>query len=262
MVATVDTTSLNRALFLAARTSTRDFRNIIDSTGFFIAVKAQLYTPAVDQETINSELDVTTFPAILESGKRSTAKNKQNSSIMLPVGRGSLAEMIVVARMHPGSKYSMMTDNRWPVTMPRTEGIANFWFAVQEIAEKMIKARHSSTAWFKAGWGMVAKKLRQGFTDTTLEDQVIDIEAEVLKTNDNFGAVTKGGTASTPWLTLENLIGLDPDYPTLARSRNDALIRYGTGPLQKAVSEQAAEMQARYLPRFEAKLAMEFNAQK
>jgi hypothetical protein len=72
---------------------------------------------------------------------------------------------IVLARMHPNSKFSMMTGNRWGIPADAvpdfnrgrgrgsgTDSQALFWAWVKQVAERMVKARHSSKGFLKRTW--------------------------------------------------------------------------------------------------------------
>ena len=119
----------------------------------------------VSQSTIDSDMQVTVTPIV-------SAGSKGQTNITSNVEK-TRAMMIVVARMHPNSKYSMETGNRWPVAIPmsglgvsrgsgfgpfmpspldRMAAKLNFWNFVEQVAERMVKARHSSTGFLKKSW--------------------------------------------------------------------------------------------------------------
>jgi hypothetical protein len=121
--------------------------------------------PVVSQSTIDSDMEVTVTPIISSGykGQTNITGNVEKTAAM----------MIVVARMSPKSKYSMDTGNRWPVAkllsgfgvsrgslfgpfqpspLDRMAAKLNFWNYVRDIAERMVKARHSSTGFLKHSW--------------------------------------------------------------------------------------------------------------
>ena len=164
----VDTSNLMRANTILVRHSKRSPARCINSTAYHVikdVVEADGGFPVVAQSTIDTEMQVTVTP-IVSTG------SKVDVNITGNVEK-TAAMMIVVARMHPNSKYSLMTGNRWPVAMPQMQGVTlaggkfgprspsplermankiNFWNYVEQVAERMVKARHSSTGFLKKSW--------------------------------------------------------------------------------------------------------------
>jgi hypothetical protein len=75
------------------------------------------------------------------------------------------AMMIVLARMHPGSRYNKLTGGYWALQAPSFKaasfgrayedpGMAArlFWQWVEDTAVRMVKARHSSSAFLLSCW--------------------------------------------------------------------------------------------------------------
>ena len=164
----IDTTNLMAAQKILLRHSKRSPARCVNSTAYFVikdVVEANGGFPVVSQGTIDSDMQVTVTPIV-------SAGSNGQSNITGNVEK-TRAMMIVVARMHPNSKYSMETGNRWPVAMPLTGlGVSrgggmgpfvpssldrmaarlNFWNYVEQVAERMVKARHSSTGFLKKSW--------------------------------------------------------------------------------------------------------------
>jgi hypothetical protein len=165
---TVDTSNLMRANMLLMRHSRRSPARCINSTAYHVikdVVDANGGFPVVAQSTIDTDMHVTVTP-VVSAGSRGEVNITGNVE-------KTRAMMIVVARMHPNSKYSMMTGNRWPLAFPDSQGITfvggqigprspsplermankiNFWNYVEQVAERMVKARHSSTGFLKKSW--------------------------------------------------------------------------------------------------------------
>jgi len=255
----VDSSSLIRACNLAKKSSSRSVELIVKSSAFQVAIKAQRYTPFVTQEKIDADLDKIATPA---------QGNKRRKSW----GSVTVAQAVVLARMHPGSRYSIMTDNRWPIVPPEFHGRRDagpaFWGFVVAAAERMRSARHSSTHFLIAGWVAVARKIKaSGFGGRSLGGSaIIDVEAEVINdagevlNTETFGTFTQGGSPNLYWMKIENLIGMDKSYPNLSRTRNEALLEKGGPALQRALNEQTSDMQRHYLPKVGEDLAREWNA--
>ena len=166
LTATFDTQNLNRAQSILLRHSRRSPARCINSTAYHVikdVVEAGGGFPMVAQTTIDTELEVIVTPKIGSKGK--PLKGKTDIS----VPDFSMAMMIVMARMNPNSKYSRSTGNRWPVVMPggknaremikgfgKAYGPENalrmFFDSIHDVAERMVRARHSSTGFLKKSW--------------------------------------------------------------------------------------------------------------
>lgn len=163
----VDTTNLMRAQMVLMKHSKRSPARCINSTAYHVmrdVVDADGGFPVVSQGTIDSDMQVTVTPTMYKSGPK---KGQNNGKTTIAVPDMSAAMLITIARMNPQSKYSLRTGNRWPVA---TQGgwhgmISGFAKAygsenamalamevVRPIAERMVKARHSSTGFLKKSW--------------------------------------------------------------------------------------------------------------
>lgn len=160
----VDVSNLMRAQVILMRHSSRTPARCLNSTAYHVikdVVEAGSGFPVVAQGTIDADMEVTVTPKIAMSGKRKGLPYK-NGATDIEVPDMSAAMLIVMARMNPDSKYSRMTGNRWPVPririkdFARTYGDANamqmFFEVIRPIAERMVRARHSSTGFLKKSW--------------------------------------------------------------------------------------------------------------
>ena len=156
----MDTAGLVRAIPLAVATGKRTVEQQAVTSLGWIFVNAQKATPKVEIATIDSELDATSTPVLSTRGKRRGLPLKSGRLNITTTPRTG-AEMIVVSRMiNPGiskttgqANYNLLTGNRWALPrLPKGIGAAGFWAAVKQIAVRMIKGRHSSTAFVKAGY--------------------------------------------------------------------------------------------------------------
>lgn len=169
-----------RAHQILLRHSTRSPARCINSTAYHVVkdvVEQNGGFPVVSQSRIDSDMNVTSSPAVLKSGKLSTSKSRQNEVIAFgnatpdaddeDQSRINTAMRIVLARMHPTSQYSIETGNRWGITAPSfgrgrstsrkfggsaTDSNALFWAWVKQVAERMVKSRRSSTGFLKKSW--------------------------------------------------------------------------------------------------------------
>ena len=175
----MDTSNLMRAQAILLRHQVkRTPARAVNSTAYFVirdVCDGGGGFPVVLQSTIDSDMNVTTSPAVLKSGKLTTDKSRQHEVVNFDnrtpdeddVSAMNTAMRIVLARMHPSSKFSIETGNRWGITAPSfgrgrstskkfggsaTDSTALFWAWVKEAAERMVKARHSSTGFLKKAW--------------------------------------------------------------------------------------------------------------
>ena len=164
----IDASNLMRANTILLRHSRQSPARCINRTAYFVikdVVETDGGFPVVAQSTIDSDMQVTVTPIV-------SAGSKGKNNITEDVEK-TRAMMIVIARMHPNSKYSLATGNRWPVAIPmsglgvsRGAGIGpfqpspldrmaaklNFWNYVKDVAARMVASRHSSTGFLKKSW--------------------------------------------------------------------------------------------------------------
>ena len=135
----------------------------VNKTALFVIRDAQKHTPFVEQSTIDTQLEVSTTPVIGNRGKPLKGK------VTYEVPSLGFADKIVMARMNPDSKYSLLTGNRWPVRKIRIKDFAKaygdenavqmFMEVIQPITDRMIRARHSSTHYLEHSWADIIKKI-------------------------------------------------------------------------------------------------------
>lgn len=165
----VDASNLMAAQKILIRHSKRSPARCINSTAYHVikdVVEANGGFPVVAQSRIDSDMQVAVTPIVSTRGPRKGLPLKDGTSDV-EVPDMSAAMLIVIARMNPNSKYSLSTGNRWPVA---TQGgwhamirgfakaygsqnaMAMAMDAIRPIAERMVKARHSSTGFLKKSW--------------------------------------------------------------------------------------------------------------
>jgi len=259
-VQTIDASSLNQAIAMALDVSTQEPRNLVINTGRGIALGAKTLTPYVEQETIDTELGVISTPVLASRGPRKGLPLKSGKK-NIEVPEQSLAIKIVLARLHPGSNYNQLTRQRWALdraTFSPGMGNAGFWAKVQLVAQRMVSARHSSTHFLQAGWKGVYRRLTEfRYVRGLVEENFIDVDVTASTVFDDMGSATLTGNGASVSLEIANRIGMKG---VNAETYNEALHQYGGPALQQAVNDRASEMQARYLPRWEAELARRWNA--
>ena len=234
----VDTSSIQKAVMLASKKTTRSMELLLADTAFYTAVKAQARMPYAELSDIDSSLDAT---ATLRSGRQTS----------LTVGQA-----IVLARANPNSKYNQVTGGRWALTMPKFAGElqrkvsylggyktsrADFINWLQAAEQRQKSARHSSTHFLQSGWKVVFKMIRAlGLRPFRNPGGEVNNPLNTLS-SDKLGDIQRGGMGtSSQWFRIENLIGTAGG--PLAEEHNAAMQDYGVPALQWAVDQQAAEM--------------------
>ena len=145
---TVDTTGLQSVIPALVEYGRRTVDEQCVTSMGMILQDAQKWTPFVATTRMDADLNVEAF-GVTKGGKLSKAKNPRRKDYRV---QGQAGLMIVVARMHPGSKYNELTGNRWALQKPPTKGEAEFWEWVADALNRMTRARHSSGHFLQAGY--------------------------------------------------------------------------------------------------------------
>lgn len=234
----VDTSSIQKAVGLALKSTSRKMELLLADTAFYTARYAYEKTPYAEISDIDASLD-----AVVQTTNKHPKFNEHGT---MRVGelQWTRGMMIAVMRTNPNSKYSHVTSNRWPLAKsPYKRGDYRNFEYFRDAAERMKSARHSSTHFLKSGWKPVflaikALGLRGRFTPPSNENELNTLELPA-----NTGGIDRGGMGtSSQWFRIENRIGLDSKYPALAAEHNAALMDYGIPALQYAVDKQAQDM--------------------
>lgn len=203
--------------------------------------------PVVLPSRMDAELQATMSPAILESGKRSTAKSRQREVVNLP--QRSAAAMIVIASMHPGSKYNIRTGNVFERKMlppsGAMQGAWRFWQEIDVIAERMVKARHSSSGFFR----LCAEVVFWMFSAATDKNPVISSAAltgfDALpgtgNVSKNIGKLAGGTVATGDRNNARATFWVTATEPDTKGKPGGAIYRVAQPVWQRAVDAIAAE---------------------
>ncbi len=268
----VDASRLLRALDMARQASSRSLPKLLSSTAFHVAATAYRLTDPLPMGRIDAamQVDVTSYT----NAKRiKVSRNKKGTKFTKVVARSTfkpdayqtapLGVLIVMARHRTGSDWNVLTDHRWSLAgQPLVRGKGSRLARQAQISAeltRMIRGRHSSTGILRKGWSDCIRRIkRNGFGG-----DVIDVESIVTKGGESSGAplsaVSAGGSGANYWLKIENTVGTIGTQNLSAR-RNRWLMERGTGPLNAALSIQANEMKAHYLPKVGAELKAAWEA--
>jgi hypothetical protein len=271
----LDTTALDRAMDLANEWSSSAPAYLVARTAQRIVSKTIKYTPSVSVGTIDAELDVAYAPGKTPGGKLS----RQVSKARLLPGKDQnterqdepLAYLIQLARMAPGSNYNRLTNNRWRLpggfTMLKGLDSVDRTAVLQQLAERMIKARHSSTHFLVSGWASAAKKLynllgsyiRGDSEAPPLEDGFSD---KTVSPKPNMSDLRYSSGQEVAQVVVSNMIGMVDSSVngSNADNYNKALLLHGIQPLQRAMDEVAEEMKEHYMAKDMKEMAAQFNA--
>ena len=256
----VDVSSIQLAIDLAGKQTRGSMDKLLGYTAYYTAVRAQKYTPYTELSTIDAEMEVTVTP-IISAGYK--GKNNITSNKATPFAL-TRAQKIVLARMNPNSNYNLVTDSRWRIPYQKVSGIGGFYI-LEQLAERMIAARRSSTHFLQVGWKAVKNKIKAaGFRISEaglgISDTGDDNTLNTLPSGE-FGSVDQGGQGTAQqFITISNLVGMSGEYPNLDRERNAALQELGTPALQQAMDEQAQWMREKYFPRASDEIAEAWNS--
>lgn len=202
----------------------------------FVIKDAKDNTPFVTLERIDTELSVVSSPAVLKSGKLSRDKTRQREEVDLD--SQSVAARIVLSRLHPDSNYNRLTDMKYAIDRMSFSpglGISGFWSRVIATATRMVKSRHSSTHFFKVSWNAVLCKMI-GLVPQNYRGAVTMWAGGGRPVIAELGNATMTGVGSPQvFLRIDNNMGTDEEYPTIAARRNEAAHRILGPVLQRAI---------------------------
>lgn len=274
----LDASNLNRALALLRQGySRRTPAQAVNSAAYMVAKFTMSKMPMVDTGRMDSELQVTSVPIMKtftkgpRKGQRGatdeTAIMMNAATVESPQGvydndrMRNMAMMIVIARLHPNSKYSIQTGNYWGITnMPnfrrssfgRAYGDPDmatrlFWDWVEEAAERMVRARHSSKGFLKSCWVPAILAL-EPFVAPSLRGAVARFRGDVAAAR---GTGSAGVIPDSGWgrpapegalvVTAEiaNAAGVGGRNMVLNEKHNAALWDIAPPLLQRSIQEEA-----------------------
>ena len=241
IIYSVNTDNLNGALKILSQHSKKAPIQVVTMTALFCVKKAQENTPVVSQGRILTDMQVVTTPVLSTKGARKGLPLKSGEYDM-EVPEQSMAVKIALARLHPNSKYSKLTGNRWALPMPdfhgrRDKGSA-FWGYIKQSAERMVRARKSSTAYLKASWSAIIYKL-QAEVNKYGRSGTVTIESSRMKSTLMSGdiEVSRGGS-DRAYVKIFNTLGMNAENKTLGEKHNQAAHRYLTPALNRAIQSE------------------------
>jgi hypothetical protein len=249
----LDMRNLANAHKILMRHTSKSPGRCINSTAYHVIKDVVEYGggfPVVAQSTIDADMEVTVTPKLVTTGPRA-GKPLKSGATDIEVPDFSAAMLIVIARMNPLSKYSLSTGNRWPVPTPGGKGakamiqgfakaygsqnaMAMFFDAIRDTAERMVRARHSSTGFLKHSWTELKGLLAPYATGKA------GIRASV--TDADFAEIGPAKEGNLAVCTVSNTLGVNPGASRtakeLAEKYNAANHRIGVTRLRDAINRE------------------------
>lgn len=236
----VDTSNLMKAQRLFNRHSRTIPAEALNRTAYFIVQAAMNATPVTTTGKIDAELNVVTEQRISPRTGKPVSARTRNPTVV-KIDSADFASRIVLARLRHAkmSDYNVLTDMKYALTTPQRfspgAGVAGFWAKINEVAQRMVKSRHSSGAFFKSSWKAVLQQLApflpRGYRRTA--------KLSGPAVNPDLGSVTPaqpGGINAV--CIIENRIGLDTMYPTINANRNLQAHRFLEPILQAKINAE------------------------
>ena len=195
--------------------------------------------PFVEVERMDQELD--------EVVQTTNKFPKFNDAGHMRVGEleWTVGMMIAVQRTKPGSSYSRLTGNRWPLAVPAfRRGDFRNWEYFREAAERMRSARHSSGHFLQSGFKEpIALCVTSPLFKNKYRKRDVMAPANPLNTLDpsELGRLDMTTPdAANFQVTAENNIGENGGNADLDAKHAEARDAYASGPLQGAIDKETA----------------------
>lgn len=243
----IDSTNLNQGLRLLQQGYTRRTPAIaVNTAGYMVARRTLWAMPSTPMAKIDTELGVTVTPIVPTHGVRKGSTNITMNSNSFDKEK-NLAMMIVVSRMHqPGisrasgkPNFNLLTGNYWAIGMPATSDSAAFWNWVEDAAERMVRARHSSTSFLKSCW-IPAIKALEPYAAKSAGGGTAPLPPPSMKYIADSGYAKPAQIGQTQAMCeIGNSAGVGGKNSVLNQKHNDALWRVAVPVLQRAINDEA-----------------------
>lgn len=261
-LATWDQSRFNEALRLAMERTSRTPALAVNTAAYFVSRAWIREMPKASIEKIDTELGTATNLTRIKSGKRFRKAKKDQTFKGGRMGRDHttvpLAALIINARAKPGSRYNEITKNRYARASSPFKGVSReAGAALMRMAiNRMIKTRHSSSAFLKSSIIPVIKELERFVSPKYRRG------APLMDNTAKQRGVDKGGAeaANDEWNTFATIQSDIGAVGVLAERMNTALWQHGAPALQRAF-DQEADRQLKYVADKELQeMAKAFNA--
>ena len=241
----IDTSGLMAAQRIFNDYSRKTPAQSLNRTVLFILRDVQKTTPFATMSRIDTDMQVTTTPRISKVTGRQVSRNTRNPNIVT-VTEGGMATRIVLARLHYGSRYNVRTDHRYWINQQlfsRGQGQAGFWKKVEQVAIRMVKARHSSMHFFQSTWGVIIRKLLPNVPSSMRAGIIPGFGAGSDAGLGEATAAKEGGVTCS--CIIENFVGTSGAWPNIDARRN-AYLNTVMGALLQAAIDREFESKMAY----------------
>jgi hypothetical protein len=245
----VDTTGLTSGINAAQGYTKRTLPQMVNTSGYWIAVNAKNGLPFVTPEKVDSEMATIVTPKIGKRGKILSQKKAKNKTLS---GGTERAFLIVMARTVPGSNYNILTGNRYALPSLKGMSASGFHATIAFLVDQMLKSRHRSGKFLVAGWIPAVRKMLPYTAQRFIRGAGSPLEGARSFFGANLGGATPamaGGDYCAA--TIENDVGMEGKN---AASFNRALMLYGVPALQAAVDREGTKQMEYALSKFEKEL--------
>ena len=258
----IDTSGLNAAIAERVKVGRRTAAEVVNNSAYWVARNTINYAPASTVLAIDASLKITATANLTPSGnvgkKRYTSgnvtiKGKNGRMKEVPV-----AALIISARAKAGSRYNILTNNRWFLSEHPMEGKSRAAGRreMRKIINKMVGARHKSTSYLRSGFvkalrilGPYVQKNRPGGSPNPDRSMALDASGDAR------GDATVAQPGVAPSASISNLTG--GEGPN-AIEQNEYLWALVGPALLRALKEEEVEMR-KYTATLLAAAAAKFN---
>lgn len=233
----LDTSGLMKMQQICQAHSKRSPAESLNKTVYFIVKSAMENTPVTSPAKIDMELNVQSSPRIsARTGRPVSSKTK--NPVNINVTEGGLATRITLARLHYNSRYNRRTDRRYYMIQSMFspgQGRSGFWKKVEQTSQRMVKNRHSSSAFFKSSWLAILQRLYPMLPPGYRKGAKISAKPVNEELGDIVPAVVGGLTCTC---IIENKIGTENLFPITAARRNAHAIATLAPILQNSINQE------------------------
>lgn len=237
-------------------------RQVVNRACFSIANRAFKAMPVVSPAQMDAELNVKSVPVqkIITSGKNKGKLKNTGEVAIVHQQFISGAMGIILASIRPNSKYNVMTGNVWQRTPPPFSNAkrvgqsarGEFWAWAQERAEVMMKARHSSSGFFKLCANVVkmifiGEVYKQGPGSVAINEITGAAGAGTMKVSREVGRLAGGTLARGDGEMARASFWVTTTEPDTKGKPGHGFERRIMPVWQRAVDDEAASIMAHYI---------------
>jgi hypothetical protein len=237
---TLDMRGLTAGINAAAQYSKRTLPQIVNTSAYWIARNTMNSMPFVTIAQIDKEMGTVVSAKIGVRGNPLKNKKVYSSSRMVSATFGGKTKMVPFAALLVASMASKnphkvrnilkLTENPFK-GVPKVMGNA----FMRMLVDKLIKKKHSSIKFLLAGWVQAVRILAPFAVQTFARQNRGSMENAKNYYGTDLGTAMPAQEGFTCAAEIVNYVGMSG---SAEKEYNDALLRYGTGPLQNAINRE------------------------